>query len=90
MHGLSPVALCGLLIARASLVAEDRLWSARASVAVAAGLWSTGSVVAAHGLGCSEACRNFLDQGTGPTSPALASRFPLYRQGNTWIHFTNL
>ena len=33
----------------------------------------TGSVVVAHGLGCSEACGIFLEQ--GPTSPALAGGF---------------
>ena len=58
-HGLSPVvvskgyclAVRGLLIAVASLVAE-------------LGLWSTGSVVMAHGLSLSMACGIFPDQGS--------------------------
>ena len=33
------------------------------------------SVVVAHGLSCSEACRIFPRLGIEPVSPALASRF---------------
>ena len=39
---------------------------ARASVAVARGVQSAGSVVVAHGLGCSVACGIFPDQGANP------------------------
>ena len=39
---------------------------ARGPVVVARGLWSTGSVVVAHGLGCSAACGIFPDQGSNP------------------------
>ena len=57
------VAVRGLLIAVASLVAEhglqarglQQLWHV-GSVVVARGLQSTGSVVVAHGLSCSVAC----------------------------------
>ena len=45
------VAVCGLLIAVASLV-------------VARGLSGVGSVVVVHGLSCSAACGIFLDQGS--------------------------
>ena len=38
MRGLSLGAVCGLLIAVASLVAERRLWGLQASVVVAQGL----------------------------------------------------
>ena len=67
------VAVHGLLIAVASLVAELRLqvrglqqlWHA-GSVVVARGLQSTGSVVVAHRLICSAACGIFPDQGSNP------------------------
>ena len=52
-RGLLFVAVCGLLIAVASLAAEH-------------GLKSAGSVVVAHGLSCSAACGIFLDQGSNP------------------------
>ena len=45
------IAVCGLLIAVASLVMEH-------------GLWSAGSVVVAHGLSCSAACGILPDQGS--------------------------
>ena len=50
--GSSPVAVHGLLIAAASLVAEHRLLSVWASAVVAPGLQRAGSVVVAHGLSC--------------------------------------
>ena len=49
----SLLGVLGLLIAGASLIAED-------------GLWSTDSVVGARGLSCSEACGIFPDQGSNP------------------------
>ena len=52
--GRSSAAACGLLIAVASLVAEQRLKGPRTSVVVA------------HGLSCSLACGVFLDQGLNP------------------------
>ena len=55
-QGLLFVAVCGLLIAEASLCFRARALRARASVVVARRLWSTGSVVVAHGLSCSAAC----------------------------------
>ena len=70
-RGLLFVAVCGLLIAVASLVAEHRLQACilqylwhTGSVVVARGLQSSGSVVVAHGLSCSTACGIFLDQGS--------------------------
>ena len=55
----SPAAVCGLLIAGASLVAEFRL---KASVVVAPGLQSTGSIFV-HGLSFSVARGILPDQG---------------------------
>ena len=45
-----------------------RAWAlgAWASVVVPCGLWNAGSVVVAHGLSCSAACRIFPDQGSNP------------------------
>ena len=64
------VAVCRLLIAVASLVAEHGLQARglqqlqhAGSVVVAHGLQSSGSVVVVHGLSCSVACGVFLDQG---------------------------
>ena len=63
-------AVCGLLIAVASLVAAHRLQSA-------------GSVVAAHGLSCSMACGIFPDQGLNPCSLNWqADSQPLHHQGS--------
>ena len=80
--GLLFVAVCGLLIAVASLVAEHGSRHADfsscgtwASVAVAHGLQSAGSVVVAHRLGCSAARGIFPDIGLEPASPALAGGF---------------
>ena len=61
-QGYSSVAVSGLLIAVASLVAG--IERARASVVAAPRLCSTGSIVVVHGLSCSGACRIFLDQGS--------------------------
>ena len=72
-RGLLFVAVRGLLIAVASLVAEHRLQVRRPQqlwcvglVVVAHRLQSTGSVVVAHGLSCSVACGILLDQGWNP------------------------
>ena len=67
------VAVCRLLIAVASLVAEhglqahglQQLWHA-GSVVVAHGLQSAGSLFVVHGLSCSTACGIFPDQGSNP------------------------
>ena len=73
LHGLSLVAasgsyflpaVCRLLIAVASSVAEHRLWGVQASVVPAPGLQGTGSVVVVRRLSCSKACGIFLDQGS--------------------------
>ena len=72
-RGLLFVAMHGLLIAVAPLVAEhgvqarglQQLWHA-GSVVVARGLQSSGSAVVAHGLSCSVACGIFPDQGLNP------------------------
>ena len=72
-QGLLFVAVHGLLIVVASLVAEHglqahglkQLWH-KSSVVVARGLQSAGSVVVAHGLSCSMACGIFPDQGSNP------------------------
>ena len=65
------VAVCRLLIAVASLVAEQRLWGSWASVVAAHGLSSWGSQTlehrlssAVHGLSCSAACGIFPDRGS--------------------------
>ena len=78
-RGLFFVAVHGLLIEVASLIAEHRLQACGlqqwlvGSVVVARGLQSAGSVVAAHGLSCSKACGIFPDQCS--MSPKLAGRF---------------
>ena len=71
------VAVCGLLIAVASLVAEhglqshglQQLWHVGSAV-VAHGLQSAASVVVVHRLSCSAACGKLE-----PVSPALAGGF---------------
>ena len=63
-RGSSLVSVRELLIAVASLVAQHRLQGAWASAAVTPRLWSTASTVVMHGLSCSEACGNFMDQGS--------------------------
>ena len=57
------MAVHGILIVVASLVAEHGLQDAQASVAVACGL-STGSAVVVYGLSRSAACGIFRDQGS--------------------------
>ena len=54
-RGYSLVAVRGLLIAVASVVAEQRLYSAQASV---------DSVIVVHGLSCPTTCEIFLDRGS--------------------------
>ena len=81
-QGLLFIAVHGLFIAVASLVAEyglqarglQQLWHV-GSVVVARGLQSTGTVVVVHGLSCSVACGIFPEPGLEPMSPALAGRF---------------
>ena len=72
-QGLLLVAVRGLLIVVASLVAEHRLQARglqqlqhAGSVVVAHGLQSAGSVVVVHGLSCFTACGIFPDQGSNP------------------------
>ena len=70
------VAVCGLLIAEASLCCGAQALGAQASVGVVHGLSGCGSralehrlsssVVVAHGLSCFTACGIFLDQGSNP------------------------
>ena len=74
------VALCGLslVVARGAVgllfATVPELLIAVASLASGpSGLWSVGSVVVAHGLHGSTACRIF--PGMEPASPALASGF---------------
>ena len=84
-QGLLFVAVHGLLIAVASLVAESR--GVRASVVVACGLWSAGSAAVAHGLSCSVACEIFPDQGSNPCPLhwQVVSQ-PLHHQGSPcWL-----
>ena len=70
-RGLLFVAVRGLLIAVASLVAEH-------------GLQSAGSVVVAHGLSCSAACGIFLDQDSNPCPLHWqADSQPLRHQGSS-------
>ena len=61
--GCSLVAMCGLLVAVASFVAEHEQGTG-ASVVVAPGLQSTNSTVVAHRLCCSVVCGVFPDQGS--------------------------
>ena len=60
-RGYSLGAMCGLLIAVASLVVEHRLYGTSASVAAVPGLQSAGSIVVAHRFSCPTACGIFLD-----------------------------
>ena len=81
-QGLLFIAVCRLLIAMASFVAEHEL-QARSlqqlqhedSVLVARGLQSAGSVVVVHGLSCSAACGIFPDQRSNP--------YPLHWQADS-------
>ena len=60
------LAVCGLLILGAPLVAGQELWGTRASAGAAPGLQSTGSRVVAPRLSCPEACGIFLNRGSNP------------------------
>ena len=75
------IAVCGFLIAEASLVAKLRLQGSQASGAVAPRLQSAGSIVVALGLSCSTACEIFLDCGWKPSSIyQQADHLPLSHQ----------
>ena len=75
MHSL--VALCGLPTVVASPAAEHGLQGAQASVVVA------------HRLSCSTACKIFLDQGSSPCPLHWqVDSYPLYHQRS--LHFTHL
>ena len=83
----SLVAVCWLLTAVASLVAQHGLWSPWASVVAAPGLWSTGSVVAALQLSCSAACGIFPDPGPKPCLLHWqVDSWPQLHQGSPSIH----
>ena len=69
------LAVCGLLILGAPLVAGQELWGTRASAGAAPGLQSTGSRVVAPRLSCPEACGNLPEPGIEPVSPGWAGRF---------------
>ena len=85
-RGLLFVAVHGLLIAVASLVAEHGLQACGLQQ-----LWHMGSVVVAHGLCCSAACGIFLDQGSNPCSLHWqADSQPLRHQGSPRIKFLSL
>ena len=94
-QGLLFIAVRGLLIAMASLVAEHRLQACRlqqlqhvGSVVVAHGLQSTGSVVVVHGLSCPAACGIFPDQGSNPCPLRWqADSQPLRHQGSPKFHY---
>ena len=74
--GDSLVAICGLLIAAASLIAEPRLWST----------WA--SLVEVHGLSCPAACGIFLGQGLNPgLLPWQADSLPLSHYGSPILFF---
>ena len=76
--GYSLAAVCRLLLAVASLVAEHGLEGALATV------------VGAHGLSCSTACGSFLDQGSNPCLLHWKVDFlPLSHQGSPicYIYF---
>ena len=60
-RGYSLVVVLGFLVVAATLV-HHRLSDKRAPAVSAPGLYSMDSVVVAHGLSCSTACRIFLDQ----------------------------
>ena len=63
------VAVWGVLIAGASLVAEHGFWGMQPSVVPAPG---TGSVVVVHRLSCSAVCEILPGPGIEPVCPALA------------------
>ena len=63
-RGSSATAVRRLLTAVASPDLVRGLWGAQALVVLAPGSQTTGSIVVAHYLRCSTACRIFLDQGS--------------------------
>ena len=80
--GYSPVGLCGLLTAVASLPAELRLQGAQASLVATHGLSSCSSQALEHRLSscgarpsCSVACWDLPGPGIEPVSPVLAGGF---------------
>ena len=88
--GCSLVAMRGLLIAVASLVAEQGSRTHRREqlrhtgpAVVAPALWSTASIVVVHRLSCSVACGNFPDQGSNLCLlPWQVDSLPLSHQGS--------
>ena len=82
---ISLVTVCGLLIAKASLVLEHGLQGMKASAVAAHWLQSVGSVVVAHGLSCPSVYGILLDQGLNlcllhwqaDSSPRSPQRSPL-------------
>ena len=89
-RGCSLVAVLGLLIVVASLVAERGLQGTQASVCwqacsviVVPGLWSTSSAVVMHRLSCSMACRIVPDQ-EWLLLPAVSSTIPHSGGSNKW------
>ena len=76
------IAVCGLLIALTSLVAEHRSSVHRLQqlqhmglVVAAPRLQSTASIAVVHRLSCSHGMWNLSRSGIKPVSPALAGRF---------------
>ena len=74
-----------------TLVAEHGFLTVVSSLMVEHKLYSTGSVVVAHGISCSAACGNFVDQGLNLyllqgvmewTAHWQADPLPLSHQGN--------
>ena len=81
--------VCRLLVAVASLAAEDWLWGIWASAAThglsscGSRLWRTGSTAVAQGLGCSAACGILPDQGSNlRLLHRQEDSFPLTHQGS--------
>ena len=88
-RGCSLLAVPGLLIVVASLVAEHRPWGFQSSVVATHGLSScasrletTDSIVTAHKLRCSEACGIFPDAGNLCPLHWQAESLPLSHQGS--------
>ena len=79
-RGYSPVTVCGLLLAVASLVSEHRVSGRWASVAVARGFQKTSIVVVAQGLSCPHGMWDV-------SAPGMELMFPAL-QGGFLIHWT--
>ena len=85
------IAVHGLLIAVACLVAERGLQGTQASVVVAPRLYSGGSEVVAHKFSCSGAFRIFLDRGSNLCLLHWqADTLPLSHQGNPILIFKKI